>query len=165
MLAADFVIWSFSRAELSVLSTQVMHCVAKGIEGLFGQSGQAKRKRGGGTSSMSFTWTSSDVDGLTSREVAPMVAQYWVNSNAVFSPGVMKNYSISTDKAQVSGLPLQNSIIVLGEVNFAFFTCPSVAFVPDLFSTAKQTSSSPSASSQSMCVALIGCLSCCLVYS
>ena len=72
-----------------------------------------KRKRSEAAKCMSFVWNDQCSSGLSSKEVGPIVFQYMQNSACMFLDVI--NYSISTDNAFVSGLPLQNTIIVAGE--------------------------------------------------
>ena len=111
-----------SRDALSPFQSQITFGIAKAIEGIMGRDG--KRKRSEAAKCLSFVWNDQCSSGLSSREVGPIIFLYIQNSACMFFDVIY--YSISTDKAFVSGIPLQNTIIVAGENNFGVLAPPAV---------------------------------------
>ena len=113
-----------NRKCLQPLFAQVLLGICKGIDKICGQDSHI-RKRGSDGCRFSFQWLDGFHTDGDSKSVAPIIAQYVHNGVQVH--GTYLVYSISTDKAWVNGLPLQNSIVGNPD-NFVSLSTPQACF-------------------------------------
>lgn len=126
--ASQLIVDLSSRQPARPFSTQVMVPLAKEMETVFSNRAKRKQRPGGSVHLwLTFAWCTDTIDGSTSREVSPYVAAYVQNCVWEFQ-GVI-NFSLSTDKGWVNGLPLHDTVVCDGAKNLAALAPPAVVFV------------------------------------
>ena len=122
----QFIVDLSSRPAAMPLLAQVLVAFSRQMELMFSsQSLKRKAPTLDRSKALVFSWCSElDGDGSTSREASPYVAAYQVNGlNGMIG---CTNVSLATDKGWVSGLPLQDTIVVDGSKNYAVLAPPAV---------------------------------------